>query len=54
MDSWFPRVIDATEYGPICMLSLPFFTLDRPMKEDCLTVNVFVPGKKMFQRNPNH
>lgn len=51
-DSWSPRVIDGTEYGPICMLSLPFFKLDRPMTEDCLTVNVFVPVVKSKEKLP--
>lgn len=45
IDPWKPKVLDAFEHGPICIqpvvtiMDLPF-----PQSEDCLTLNVYVPG----------
>lgn len=45
VDSWKPHVLDAFEHGNICIqppitvTDLPF-----PQSEDCLTLNIYVPG----------
>lgn len=42
------EVLDATEYGPHCVhlvaLAYPLMGMPSNMSEDCLTLNVFVPG----------
>lgn len=49
-DSWAPRVRDATKYGPSCIGVVIPGLPPQPMDEDCLFINVYVPGK----RNAHH
>ena len=45
---WGPEVRDATEFGPHCVhfiaLAYPFIGMSNETSEDCLTLNVIVPG----------
>ena len=46
-DAW-DDVLNVTEYGPHCVhvvaLFYPLMGMSANMSEDCLTLNVFVPG----------
>lgn len=45
-ESWWRfGVLDAFEYGASCWLAQSNFQLKQPMDEDCLFMNIFVPGK---------
>lgn len=43
---WAPKIIDGFEYGSTCMRPNKFFTFidNYPQSEDCLFLNIFVPG----------
>lgn len=43
-EPWRPRTIDAFKYGKACS-QLPYSVFHVEYSEDCLFVNVFVPGK---------
>lgn len=47
IEPWAPKVIDAFEYGATCIRQNDLFKVidDYPQSEDCLFLNVFVPGK---------
>lgn len=46
-EPWSPAVIDAFEHGPICLQPSegPLAT-SHLQSEDCLLLNIYVPGKK--------
>lgn len=44
VEPWKPKILDALEYGFKCPEPFVFFCYDYPMDEDCLFVNIFVPG----------
>lgn len=44
-EPWTPKVLDAFEYGNTCVRPNVFFIKDNyPQSEDCLFLNIFVPG----------
>ncbi|WAR08318.1 CEL-like protein [Mya arenaria] len=48
------QTYDATEYGPHCIQSIfgdDFYTNERKQSEDCLHLNLYVPGNKVDSRN---
>lgn len=47
IDPWAPGILDAFEYSKACSQILELRT-DTPSAEDCLYVNIFVPGKKKW------
>lgn len=57
IDSWAPSVLDAFEHGNICYQNERFVAQPWPQSEDCLTLNVYVPGSKAnavpFSRKKN-
>lgn len=44
VDSWKPNVLDALNYSHICIQPTDFWQDLSPQHEDCLYLNVFVPG----------
>lgn len=45
-ESWRPAVLDAFEHSKICVQpAITVMHLPYPQGEDCLTLNVYVPGK---------
>lgn len=45
VESWEPYIWDAYQYGSSCVQPLkPFLTDLYPQHEDCLYLNVYVPG----------
>lgn len=52
IEPWTPRVLDAFEHGPICIqLFIPLFGNSQAQSEDCLFLNIYVPGKKQTPRS---
>lgn len=51
VDSWKPRILDASEYGAPCMMSMPNFNIKGQIDENCLYMNIYVPGKMMCKKN---
>lgn len=45
MKSWAPAERNATEHGNTCIRP-EIFAINQPQDEDCLFLNVYVPGKK--------
>lgn len=48
--SWKPKVIDAFQYGNSCIQQSAAIGFWGPQSEDCLYLNVFVPGDDLFLR----
>lgn len=46
IEPWTPRVHDAFEYGSTCIHPNELFNIadNYPQSEDCLFLNIFVPG----------
>lgn len=45
VEPWAPETIDAFEHTPTCIRpDIQPFSDDAPQSEDCLSLNVFVPG----------
>lgn len=45
IEPWQPRVLDAFEHGPTCMQTSQFASGDATHSENCLFLNVYVPGE---------
>lgn len=45
IESWAPNVLDAFEHGHICFQDERFVVQPWPQSEDCLTLNVYIPGR---------
>lgn len=45
IESWSPNILDAFEHGYICHQTDRFVTPLWPKSEDCLTLNIYAPGK---------
>lgn len=48
MDSWSPSIRDAFEHGPVCIQ--PNIPNDQ-QSEDCLFLNIYVPGKRCLDNS---
>lgn len=46
-ESWAPIILDATEFGPVCIQTIEENTYTE--SEDCLLLNVYVPGTKSIK-----
>lgn len=47
VENWFPQVLDATEFVPTCMMPVGLsYPQVEKMDENCLNMNIYVPGKK--------
>lgn len=44
VDPWHPKVLNAVEYGSNCIQPNEFDHDPHAQSEDCLYLNVFVPG----------
>lgn len=44
-DSWKPNILDATQYRDNCIGSNDLTTDPAPQSEDCLHLNIYVPGE---------
>jgi len=44
VEPWAPAIKDATEHGYTCVRPTQFFIDKEPQSEDCLFLNVYVPG----------
>lgn len=45
VDPWAPEVLDAFHYGSKCIQPQEYSTDPYPQDEDCLYLNIYVPGK---------
>lgn len=46
VENWSPQMIDATQFGAACMMpSGVFYKQIERMDENCLNMNIYVPGK---------
>lgn len=54
VDSWAPKVLNAFEHGPMCTQSGAFLPVPFTNSEDCLTLNIYVPGKRFQIHKRKH
>lgn len=52
IEPWRPDILDALNYGNTCIRPNRIFLLsdDLPQSEDCLFLNIFVPGIAYFEK----
>lgn len=48
VEPWKPKVLDALRHANTCIRSDTFSIDKGPLGEDCLALNIFVPGDKRF------
>lgn len=44
VEAWQPTIRDALEHSPVCMQPETMFEIPFPQSENCLTLNIYVPG----------
>lgn len=49
MDSWKPTVLDAFQHGKVCIYAGHFMPVPLPQSEDCLSLNIYIPGKTFLK-----
>lgn len=51
VESWKPAVLDAFEHGKVCIQPGMYLPRSLSQSEDCLTLNIYVPGRKSIKQS---